>query len=117
MGDADDASLTPRKPKHQKKISDILRRYPVNVASNLGDIPADSHSIEQHKKAIQNELTKAKPRDIVLRPLMKSTYEERRMNILSVTMSVNDFLSDYPALKRPAMVNLICMYTDIMTYM
>ena len=35
-----------------------------------------------------------------------STYEERRMHILSVTASVEEFLTEYPALAHPAMVCL-----------
>ena len=33
-----------------------------------------------------------------------STYEERRMHILSVNAFVEEFLTEYPALAHPAMV-------------
>ena len=88
------------------KRADLTRRYPVNVGSNV-DLPQDISSVNETKKAIRTELAKGKPRDLVLAPLMKSTYEERRMDILSATVSVDEFLTNYPALSRPAMACLI----------
>ena len=100
----EDESPAP-KQKRSKKAVDLLRRYPVNVTSTL-DLMPDRHSVEELKRAIENELAKGRPRDLVLAPLLKSTYEERRMHILSVTASVEGFLTEYPALARPAMVCL-----------
>ena len=56
------------------------------------------------------KLLKEKPCDHVLAPLMTSTYEERRMHILSEPTSVDEFLNNYPALSRPAMVCGLMFY-------
>ena len=89
-------------PKRKMKEAEILRRYPVGIRSGLDDCS----SIEQHKKALTNELAKSKPRDSVLLPLMKSTYNERRMYILNEAISVGNILEKYPALSRIAVVML-----------
>ena len=90
----------------QKKILCQDDNCPVNVASVSVHLAQDSSSVDEIKRAIANELAKEKPRDLVLAPLMKSTFEERRMHILSEPASVDDFLKGYPALSRPAMVCL-----------
>ena len=77
------------RPKRRRSEAGILRRYP--VSSNL--------------KAICNELSKAKPRDSVLLPLMKSTYGERRIFIVNMDNSVNRTLEKFSALRRPAVVS------------
>lgn len=89
-------------PKKRKKGVDLLRRYPVND-STLGT--ENSESLEQHNNAILTELKKAKPRDNVLLPLVKSTYGERRMFILNEAVSVSDILEKHPSLTRPAIVS------------
>jgi len=48
----------------------------------------DRETLEKFKRGIANELTKSKPRDSVLLPLMKSTFNERRMFILGEPLSV-----------------------------
>ena len=58
--------------------------------------------MEKHKKAIATDLGKAKPRDSVLLPLMKSTYREQQM--FEVT-SVAVILTNHPVLSRPAIVS------------
>lgn len=60
-----------------------------------------------HNKAIKVELAKAKPRDSVLLPLMRSTYGERRMFILNEATSVQSILEKYCALSRPAIVSAV----------
>ena len=70
------------------------------------ETPDDPRSMEQHKKAINEEVKKAKPRDAVLLPLMKSTFSERRLYIQTESTSVKESLEKFPALSRPAIVSL-----------
>ena len=65
----------------------------------------DEESIELHKKAIVEELSKAKPQDSVLRPLMKSTYSERRMFVQNEAVSVKEIIEKCPALCHPLVVS------------
>ena len=66
-------------PKRRKGV-DLLRRYPVNSDSTLDSEKPET--MDQHNNAITAELKKAKPRDSVLLPLLKSTYGERRIFVL-----------------------------------
>lgn len=107
-----DGTVSSAGPKLKRsKRTDLSRRYPVtnNMATGsvIGDTVQDISSLNEIKSAIRNELAKGKPRDLVLAPFMKSTFEERRMHILSEPNSVNEFLKNYPALSRPAMVCLL----------
>ena len=52
------------------------------------------------KKALQEEMKKAKPRDVLLLQLMKNTFHDRRMFIQN-----EDILEQYPALARPTVVS------------
>lgn len=89
-------------PKRRKKGIDLLRRYPVNSSVEMNE---NAESLEVHNKAIGIELAKAKPRDVVLLPLMRSTYGERRMFILNEATSVQSILEKYRPLSRPAIVS------------
>ena len=62
----------------------------------------DACSIEWHKKAIEEESKKSKPGDSVLLPLMKSTFQARRMFIQA---KVEGTLQSFPTLSRPAVVS------------
>lgn len=88
-------------PKRRKRGDELLKRYPITDAIVNSE---NAESLEQHKKAISKELAKTRPRDSILLPLMKSTYDERRMYVLNDATSVNQILSKYPALCHPAMV-------------
>ena len=80
----------------------LLRRYPVGV-----DVSAeDPDSIEVHKRAISDELTKSKPRDSVLLPLLKSIYHERRLFIENEATSIKQIIENYPALSRRPIVRI-----------
>ena len=59
----------PSSPKrHCKAAADLLlRRYPVMQQASL----EDTESIAQHKKAMSEEMAKAKPRESIVLPLMK----------------------------------------------
>lgn len=90
--------------KHQRVTPNdvLLRRYPARVV----DAPVDDAcSIEQYKKAIEEESKKSKPRDSVLQPLMKSTFQARRMFIQAEDTSVEGTLQSFPALSCPAVVS------------
>ena len=53
------------------KLSNILQRYP----AKLNPPPTkDYESIERHCKTLHTEMQKAKPRDSLLLPLMKSIF-------------------------------------------
>jgi hypothetical protein len=85
-------------PEARKKDS-LLRRYPAGA-----QFTEDSASTESHLSAISIELAKAKPRDSVLLPLMKSTYPSRRLFVLNDATSAKHILDEYPALQRQAVV-------------
>lgn len=87
-------------PKRRKKDTEKLRRYPVNSPVML----ENPETTEKHKKAIKTELAKSRPRDNVLLPLMKSTFGDRRMLVLSDVL-LDEILLAYPALSRPAIVS------------
>ena len=90
-------------PEKMRKGVDLLRRYPINSDATLDD--ENPETMEQHHNAISTELKKAKPRDSVLLPLLKSTYGERRMFVLNEAVSVIEILEKHPALSRPAIVS------------
>ena len=91
-------------PKRTKGTVDhILRRYPVTVCHS--EPSDDVETMKQHSKAICNEMKKAKPRDRVLLPLMKSTFSARWLFITKDAGSVKQILEEYPSLKIPAIVS------------
>ena len=61
----------------------LLQRYPTGA-----QLTEDAASTESHLSAIVTELAKAKPRDAVLLPLMRSTYPSRRLFILNDATSL-----------------------------
>ena len=85
-------------PESRKRDS-LLRRYPTGA-----QFTEDAASTESHLSAINTELAKAKPRDSVLLPLMKSTYPSRRLFVLNDASCAKHILDEYPALQRQAMV-------------
>ena len=69
----------PSTPKGQKKTThSLIRRYPIS-SYEVGDCA----TIEKHSKAISDELSKAKPRDTLLLPLLKTTFSVRRMYVMN----------------------------------
>ena len=94
-------------PEARKKDS-LLRRYPTGA-----QFPEDASSTDSHLSAISTELAKAKPRDSVLLPLMKSTYPSRRLFILNDAASATHILDNYPALQRQAVVRNVFCISDI----
>ena len=93
-------------PKRRAKAIELLRRYPV-VDASLNSEREDEDTMERHKKAISSELMKAKPRDAVLLPLMKSTYGDRWIFVMNEATLVAAILARHPALARPAVVSII----------
>lgn len=76
-------------------------RYPVRVQDAVPEVP---RSIAE---AMVEEMKKAKPRDVVLLPLMKSTFQERRIFIQNEAGTVSEIIQAYPTLSRPAVVSFI----------
>ena len=89
-------------PKRSKGKNNLLRRYP---AAEKDDTLVDEETLEIHLKAIEDEMKKAKQRDRVLLPLMKSTFPSRCFYIQNEATSVQQILDKYPSLKIPQMVN------------
>ena len=55
----DELSST-RKLKRSKKGSDLSKQYPVNVTAASIELPQDSSSVAEIKRAIVNEIAKGK---------------------------------------------------------
>ena len=92
-----------------------LCRYPVRVQETATE---DPRCITEHNKAILEEMKKQKPRDTVLLPLMKNTFQDRRMFIQNDATSVAEILQIYPALMRQAVVSsLVLRYVHMRTRM
>ena len=77
-------------------------RYPVRVYESECD---DQVSIAEHNKALSEEMKKAKPRDSLLFPLMKKTFNSKRLFIQNDASTVAEILDQYPSLVRPAAVS------------
>ena len=92
--------LHPSSPKRQKRGASLIRRYPIS-SHEVGD----SATIEKHNKAISDELSKAKPQDALLLPLLKTTFGVRRMFVMNEATCVTDVLNKFPALSRTAVVS------------
>lgn len=94
-------------PKCQKRSghnSQLFRRYPAQQSSGPLD---DPRSINELCKAMATEMEKARPRDQVLLPLLKSMYGSRRMYVeFDDEADVRSSLQAYPAMCRPAAVSL-----------
>ena len=68
----------------------------------------DAESIQGHIDSMKTEMGKEKPRNTILKQLMKFTYTTRREFILGGFTTVAAVLETYPALKKPAVV---CSFT------
>lgn len=95
--------ISPEATPKRKKGNPILRRYPI-IPNNITRAE-NSETLQQHYKAITAELKKSKPRDTVLLPLLRLTYDQRRMYVLDGTNTVKEILEEYPALSRQAAVS------------
>lgn len=84
-------------------ITWYMCRYPIRILDTVSD---DPRSVQEHMKAMVEEMKKSKPRDAILLPLMKSTFQDRRIFIQNEAKSVTEILEVYPALNRPAVVSL-----------
>ena len=99
MGSPDGEQPAPKR----NKVDKLIRRYPVTVSSEV----ADEATMEQHLKAIQEEMGKSKPRDRVLLPLMKVTFQNRLLYIRNDATSVKEIIEKYPCFKCPSIVSYI----------
>ena len=104
---------TPSSPKRQKKEKfSLIRRYPIS-SYEVGDCA----TIEKHNQKILEELSKAKPRDTLLLPLLKATFGVRRMYVMNEATCVIDCLNKYPALSRAAVVSGLSVLVMWCAYM
>ncbi len=83
-------------------------RYPVRVQDVESE---DPRSVVEHNKALCEEMKKPKPRDALLLPLMKKTFQDRRIFIQNDASTVVEILEHYPAMARPAVVSLVLSTT------
>lgn len=104
--------------KRQRKAGNndhLFRRYP---AQQCGGSLDDPRSIKEHCKAMCDEMKKASPRDHVLLPLLKSTYDDRRSYIeFDSEADVRLMLEVYPVLCRPAAVRLLTQLANYWLYL
>ena len=70
--------------------------------------PDDPRSIREHTKAMHEEMKKSKPRDSLLLPLMKITFQDRCMFIQNDASTVAEILEHYPA--RRGITAVFCYY-------
>ena len=73
----------------------------------------DTESIAQHKKAMSEEMAKVKPRESIVLPLMKMSYQNRWDFICNEAKSVQEILGEYPALRRLA---IVCFFMYMLTH-
>ena len=78
--------------------------YPIKSQQGVLD---DPQSLQGHLKALETELKKAKPRQSIVLPLMKSTFSSRHKWILDTEVTIDSALKKYPALSRPSVVSKI----------
>ena len=90
------AGANPRKKGRPKKLAITLDdRYPA-----LSQAESSSEEEKSAYEALLKEMSNSKPRRDVFLPLMNSTFSLRRHYILHDALSVQDILTDYPALKQ-----------------
>ena len=93
-------------PKRSKvKMDTIIRRYPITISRS--EVNSDQETINQHSKAIADEMSKTKPRERILLPLMKTTFSNRWLFVTKDAKSVKEIVEKYPALKFPGIVRFI----------
>ena len=105
--DSDSSEPQPKRRKGQN----LLLRYPMTNQPEC----EDTESLEQHRQAISKELEKAKPRDSVLLPLLRSTYGERRMFILNEASCVKGILERFPSMRRPSVVCVVIPFCSLLS--
>ena len=62
-------------PSKKLKPSSLMHRYPIKLHKPSAE---DEEGIEKQMDALQAEMVKERPRDVLLLPLMKSTFSARR---------------------------------------
>ena len=81
----------------------------------LDSVSDDPRNVAEHTKALVEEMKKAKPRDAVLGPLMKSTFQDRRVFIQNDATTVTEILQVYPPLTRPVLVSIFFIWIGVHT--
>lgn len=109
-GDLEEDSSAPKRPRKSGHKDHLFRRYPVTPSDSLDD----PRSIDEHCKGMCAEMKKGSPRDHLLLPLLKSTYNSRRMYVeFDADADVRSTLAAYPALHRPAAVSEVLIFFSI----
>lgn len=88
--------------KKGKKDNKLLTRYPLQSQASTSD---DPQSVQGHLKALEAELKKNKPRESIIHPLMKSTFQFRREWILDRAEPIHSIIEKYPALSYTTVVS------------
>ena len=91
-----------------RKRPKILERYPPLNASSI-----DEGTVERHRKALDLELQKERPRMNVILELMELTFSHRREYVLNEASSVEEIVEKYPAFGKPDVVRKIYCKIDV----
>ena len=89
-------------PKRSNNKDKLQRRYPLTQNSPIVDL----ETFEEHNKAMVEEMKNRTPRDRVLLPLMKTTFQNRWVYVRKDATSVKSIITEYPCLKFPAIVSM-----------
>ncbi|XP_065902672.1 uncharacterized protein [Dysidea avara] len=87
-------------PKRSNNKDKLQRRYPLTQNSPIVDL----ETFEEHNKAMVEEMKNRTPRDRVLLPLMKTTFQNRWVYVRKDATSVKSIITEYPCLKFPAIL-------------
>ena len=82
----------------------------------IGSEIPDFDTLEQHQKAIEEEMGKSKPREKVLLPPMKSTFQSRWLCIQRDATCAKDIIEKYPCYKFLAIVSACQLHNLNATY-
>ena len=106
-GSPDEHQVLPAPKRNKGTVDTLLRRYPVK--SYHSDGSEDKETLDQHFMAISEEMKKAKPRDRIILPLMKTTFSTRWLFVTKDAASAKELLEKYPCLKLPIVVSVCIM--------
>ena len=87
------------------KKSKIHTMYPA-----LDEPDSDEVTYNRHVKAMDQEMSKEKPRKEVLADLLKQTFLHRRNFVLNEAESASEVLEKFPGLKISDMVSMYLVY-------
>jgi hypothetical protein len=97
----DNAACPPKKSKNHTM-------YPA-----LDEPESDEITYERHMTAMNQEMSKEKPRKEVVTELLTQTFVQRRNFVLNEAQTTMEILEKYPGLKISDMVCLLCMHAYV----